>query len=110
MTVYAYWHGGSNYSVTERDDFIERFDHLENAIEAFQTRYSIGALYPQSFNFINQDSDTCLCPVVDENASMEVWLRDQIDLSDCGKINRPFTPPFVRIVIRDGEGVIEEDL
>lgn len=110
MTVYAYWHGGTNYSTLDRDEFIERFDHLEDAIEAFQTRYSIGALYPQTFNFINQGSETCLCPVVDEGATMEVWLRDQVDFSYVLNVFYPLTPPFVRIVIRDGEGVIEEDL
>ena len=73
--IFGYWHGGSSYA-GNTPEYLEIFDSIREAREAFVSRYSNGFWHRQRFFYADGGESYALTPAVDESASMELWLSD----------------------------------
>lgn len=82
MQIFGVWHGGSSYSGGDFVDSIEMFNSLEDAISACQSRMNSGHWMPQTFDYLNRDSEDVCTPCVDETSSMDIFLSDPTEAHD----------------------------
>ena len=73
MKVYGLWWGGSSYAVPDMSS-LEVFDSIEHAETALGERFATGGFFPQTFHFANGIKDSVLCPTVDENTQITLYL------------------------------------
>lgn len=67
VPVWCLWHGGHSYAVPEIPRDVERFESIDDALAACESRYA------------NRDRST---PCVDETSGMAVYFADPSDSRD----------------------------
>ena len=88
MSVYALWYGGPSYAYPYPQEDMEQFDSLDDAREAFESRYRQGDWMKQDFKYIFKVEDSVFTPTV-EDSYMHVWDADGLNPGTMGDYPEP---------------------
>lgn len=103
-TIHGIWHGGDgNYSPADPVAHLERFESVTAARHALMDRHGRGAVFLQSFDFVNAPPGSFYTPVVGEDCS--IWLYLGAEVADDGTVTVADYPDL--IVTLNAEGVAE---
>jgi len=91
-TIYGTWNGGGSYGPSDPVTDLERFESVEDALDAMDNRRDNGYVTPQRFEFVNRTPESTLTPCVDESSSIHLYLA--VEEAD-GELVAPDYPDFV---------------
>ena len=80
--IFGIWKGGASYSGADHNNVIEMFNSTVEAVAACQSRMDSGHWKPQTFDYLNRDSEDVLTPCVDETSEMDLYFADPTDEYD----------------------------
>lgn len=94
--VYALWHGGYSYGLSDGWDGLEWFPSLAAARRAHRDRYDSNGLRRVRFAYVEREPEWYYVPAVDASAEMLVWYWDPRTSAD------PYPDRLVRFGPRGG--------
>jgi hypothetical protein len=73
--IFGLWNGGSSYADGYLDNDLERFESIDTARAALDSRAINGHWCLQDFDYVNRPAERALCPTV-EGSYMDLYFAD----------------------------------